>query len=73
MSAGEEQVGEALCRLQEIADPGSKGFEREGGSIFIVRRGMEVAGYVNSCPLTYEWSFDLHTALAGGFPVKCCH
>jgi naringenin degradation protein FdeD len=43
---------EALCRLDEIADPGSKGFERAGGSIFIVRRGMEVSGYVNSCPHT---------------------
>ncbi len=52
MSAGEAKIGEALCRLDEIADPGSKGFERENGSIFIVRRGMEVAGYVNSCPHT---------------------
>ena len=43
---------EALCRLDEIADPGSRGFERADGSIFIVRRGMEVSGYVNSCPHT---------------------
>lgn len=49
---GEPRVGEPLCHLREIADPGSKGFERESGSIFIVRRGMDVAGYVNSCPHT---------------------
>ena len=43
---------EALCRLDEIRDPGSKGFERDDGSIFVIRRGSEVTGYINSCPHT---------------------
>jgi nitrite reductase/ring-hydroxylating ferredoxin subunit len=42
----------ALCRLDELADPGSRGFAIEGEEIFIVRRGRLVAGYVNSCPHT---------------------
>jgi nitrite reductase/ring-hydroxylating ferredoxin subunit len=44
----------ALCRLEEIADPGTKGFQfREGDALFagfVVRRGDAVAGYVDSCP-----------------------
>ena len=42
----------ALCRLEEITDPGSKGFDLGDGSIFVIRRGAELAGYVNSCPHT---------------------
>ena len=47
--AGERR---ALCRMEEIADPGSKGFDLDDGSIFVIRRGAELAGYVNSCPHT---------------------
>jgi nitrite reductase/ring-hydroxylating ferredoxin subunit len=43
-----------LCRLDEIDDPGGKGFDfREGQAIFagfVVRRGTQVVGYVDSCP-----------------------
>ncbi|MDO8608436.1 MAG: Rieske (2Fe-2S) protein [Phaeospirillum sp.] len=43
-----------LCALDDIDDPGAKGFTvtRDGGHvrIFVVRRGAEVFGYVNSCP-----------------------
>jgi nitrite reductase/ring-hydroxylating ferredoxin subunit len=41
-----------LCRLDEIDDPGSKGFEEIAGEkpFFIVRRGDEVFAYRNSCP-----------------------
>ncbi len=45
-----------LCRLDEIPDPGSKGFEFGEGaglrSIFVVRAGSEVHAYENSCPHT---------------------
>lgn len=47
-------AGVALCPLAEIADPGSKGFRfREGGKMFagfVVRKGGQVFGYVDSCP-----------------------
>ena len=45
-----------LCRLDEIPDPGSRGFEfREGDmlySLFVVRVGETVVAYENSCPHT---------------------
>jgi len=59
------EVGRLLCRLAEIADPGSRGFElddRPGGrAIFLVRRGATLAAYVNSCPHTggpLDWVED---------------
>ena len=41
-----------ICRLAEIPDPGSRGFEIEGRAIFLVRRSDTLAGYVNYCPHT---------------------
>lgn len=46
----------ALCRLDQIRDPGSLGFavdSRDGPvECFLVRRGGEVFAYRNSCPHT---------------------
>jgi nitrite reductase/ring-hydroxylating ferredoxin subunit len=46
--------GFALCTLDEIADPGSRGFVfRDGEALFagfVVREGAKVRGYVDSCP-----------------------
>lgn len=46
--------GTRLCALDEIADPGGKGFRFRADSRlfagFVVRRGEIVAGYVDSCP-----------------------
>ncbi|HVM78832.1 MAG TPA: Rieske (2Fe-2S) protein [Stellaceae bacterium] len=43
-----------LCRLDEIADPGSRGFRLGSGSkaraFFIVRHGGRVVAYENVCP-----------------------
>ncbi|HEX9460966.1 MAG TPA: Rieske (2Fe-2S) protein [Alphaproteobacteria bacterium] len=43
-----------LCRLEDLADPGAKGFslrdDRAKVEIFVVRSQGEVRGYVNSCP-----------------------
>jgi nitrite reductase/ring-hydroxylating ferredoxin subunit len=51
-SMTEPRQGLPLCRLDEIGDPGSRGFDLDDRSIFVVRRGAEVAAYVNSCPHT---------------------
>jgi nitrite reductase/ring-hydroxylating ferredoxin subunit len=45
-----------LCRLADLADPGTRGFRawREGVpvEIFLVRQGDRVFAYCNSCPHT---------------------
>jgi nitrite reductase/ring-hydroxylating ferredoxin subunit len=45
---------EVLCRLDDIEDPGAKGFTLSGAEgpreIFVVRTGREMHAYVNSCP-----------------------
>ncbi len=51
-----------LCALDELDDPGSKGFEPDAGApFFIVRKDGQVFGYINSCPhygSTLEWKDD---------------
>ena len=46
--------GLRLCALDDLPDPGAKGFRyREGErqfAAFIVRHGQAVRGYVDSCP-----------------------
>ncbi|MFZ5719780.1 MAG: Rieske (2Fe-2S) protein [Pseudomonadota bacterium] len=46
--------GSRLCALAEIADPGARGFrfrhEDRLFAGFLVRRGAEVQGFVDSCP-----------------------
>ena len=45
-----------LCRLDNLAEPGSKGFSLGQGlslrEIFVVRSGGEVRAYENACPHT---------------------
>jgi nitrite reductase/ring-hydroxylating ferredoxin subunit len=47
-------AGVTLCRLDELADPGAKGFvfrdDTAMFSAFVVRLGEAVKGYVDSCP-----------------------
>ena len=42
-----------ICRLDELSDPGARGFTIGGGDWplrgFVVRRGSEVRAYVNRC------------------------
>jgi nitrite reductase/ring-hydroxylating ferredoxin subunit len=54
-----------LCGFDELADPGSRGFEieQDGATrrLFVVRKGDAVYGYVNSCPharLPLNWRPD---------------
>jgi nitrite reductase/ring-hydroxylating ferredoxin subunit len=48
------QKGVELCRLDEIPEPGARGFDfREGEAVFggfVVRKAGLVLGYVDSCP-----------------------
>jgi nitrite reductase/ring-hydroxylating ferredoxin subunit len=39
-----------VCRLDEIALPGSAGFRLGERAIFVVREGEHVAAYENHCP-----------------------
>ncbi|MEJ6655554.1 MAG: Rieske (2Fe-2S) protein [Pseudomonas sp.] len=51
----------ALCRLDDIADPGSKGFLVQGRQLFAVRQGPQVFVYANRCPhrgIPLEWVPD---------------
>ncbi len=51
---GAPEPGTRLCALDEIADPGAKGFVFGAGSqrfeMFVVRGGQTVHAYVNACP-----------------------
>ncbi|MDB5459813.1 MAG: 2Fe-2S ferredoxin [Caulobacteraceae bacterium] len=50
----ETPAGVTLCPLEDIPDPGSRGFVLEIRQRmfhgFVVRRGSEVFGYVDQCP-----------------------
>lgn len=58
--------GDVLCRLDELENPGSRGFvmlrEGEEEEIFVVRDGDEAFAYVNVCPhrfLPMNWKPDV--------------
>ena len=54
MNPARPAPGVRLCALDNIADPGAKGFMfREGEALFagfVVRRGQTVIGYIDRCP-----------------------
>lgn len=49
-----QAVRHVVCRLEELADPGARGFSPPGARFpdeyFVVRRGRAVYGYRNLCP-----------------------
>ncbi len=61
------RLGEALCPLDELEDPGTKAFravfdDDHEVDIFVVRRGMEAFAYVNNCPhqfLPLNWNTEI--------------
>lgn len=66
-----------LCRIDELPDPGSRGFtlRTEAGlqDIFLVRRGDQVRAYVNRCPHTgspLDWRPDQFLSLDGSM-IQC--
>ena len=69
-ASAEQQVvvkpGDVLCRLEELENPGSRGFimlrDGEEEEIFVVRDGEEAYAYVNICPhrfLPLNWKPDI--------------
>ena len=69
--------GRVICRLEELDDPGSRGaavtIAGQLQDIFIVRRGGDVYGYLNSCPHTgapLDWVPDRFLSLDGS-QIQC--
>ncbi len=59
------QVGQVLCRLEEIPDGTAKGFDLGGDDepleFLVVREGAHVFSYINVCPHTgspLDWQPD---------------
>ena len=54
MNRAQPAAGVRLCALDEIADPGAKGFSyREGDQLFfgfLVRQAGRLRGYIDRCP-----------------------
>jgi nitrite reductase/ring-hydroxylating ferredoxin subunit len=66
-----------LCRLDDLKDPGSRGFPvflaEEMLDIFVVRQGEHVYGYLNRCPHTrgpLDWLPDQFLDLACEY-IQC--
>jgi nitrite reductase/ring-hydroxylating ferredoxin subunit len=67
-----------LCTLDDIDDPGSRGFDVDTGEpqplrLFVVRKDQVLAAYHNSCPHTgapLEWQPDLFLDLDNSF-IQC--
>ncbi len=74
----EGRVRHALCGLDELNEPGSRGFEIDAGDdmplrLFVVRKDGVLAAYRNSCPHTgapLEWLPDQFLDLDNSF-IQC--
>lgn len=62
---GDDMPSNFLCAVDEITDPGSRGFDLalsgDGQGLFVVRHDNRVFAYRNSCPHTgapLDWSPD---------------
>jgi nitrite reductase/ring-hydroxylating ferredoxin subunit len=69
-----------LCRLDELADGASRGFDAAGLSripMFVVRRGNEVRGWLDNCPhvdgAPLAWRKDAYLNADGGSIVCYGH
>lgn len=67
----------AICRVQDLADPGSRGITLDTGhgtqEIFVVQKGNAVYGYLNHCPHTgvnLDWVPHQFLDPSGGF-IQC--
>ena len=59
--------GTELCRLDDLPDPGGRGFRvGSGKALFVIRQGGRVFGYLNACPhqgLALDWKPDVFLAV----------
>ena len=68
-----------LCRLDELPEGGSRGFDPEAGgqtSVFAVRRGGELHVYADSCPhhgSPMAWRRDAYLNASGDRIVCAAH
>ena len=70
-----------LCPLEEIEDGGSRGFylepdDPDGLSVFVIREGDDVYGYLNSCPhtgVTLEFTPDRFLNADGSYILCSTH
>ena len=68
-----------LCRLDEIADGGARGFGPSPGGftgLFAVRKGDAVFAYVNACPhigASLDWAPDKFLTADGRLIVCATH
>lgn len=72
------RIRQTLCALDEIPDPGSRGFDIDIGEdqplrLFVVRKDTVLAAYKNSCPHTgapLEWLPDQFFDIDDSF-IQC--
>ena len=68
-----------LCRVEDIPDPGAKGFPPAPGGftgLFAVRQGADIRVYVNACPhigISLHWLPDRFLSADGRFIVCSTH
>ena len=68
---------EKLCNINDLDDPGAKGFELKKNNqeflMFIVKKDAQVYGYVNKCPhagVNLEWRPDDFLDMDNAF-IQC--
>jgi nitrite reductase/ring-hydroxylating ferredoxin subunit len=66
-----------ICALEDLADPGARGFTLGGGEWplkgFVVRKAGSIRAYVNYCPhagFPLNWQPDVFLA-PGGHMIRC--
>jgi nitrite reductase/ring-hydroxylating ferredoxin subunit len=70
----EIDLARVICALDELDDPGARGFTMGRGDWplrgFVVRRGAEIRAYVNHCPHAgHELNLRPHAFLAADAPL----
>ena len=74
-----EPQAHVLCRVDELPESGSRGFDPQGrgqASVFAVRRGDLLRVYIDSCPhhgTPMAWRRDAYLNAAGDHIVCAAH